>query len=139
MQFTRLWIGQQTDGHLRVMARLGLRPNLICRLGFCLSLQETDMPDPKLYEDGQVREFNCSTLFGQWDALFVSILKQYLSNREIDTNQDLEPLFRAHISRGVRLLSTRVTKLSDLGNLLKVAYPNKELNSEENNNGEKYK
>ena len=135
MQFTRLWVGQQTDGQLRVMTRLGIRPNLICRIGFCLSLREPDVPDPKLYEDGQVREFNRATLFGQWDTLFVCLLKQYLANRGIDPEQDLEPIFRAHISRGVRLLSTRISKLPDLGNLLKSILPPVEMIKKENSNG----
>lgn len=134
MQFTRLWVGQQTNGQLRIMARLGIRPNLICRIGFCLSLREPDVPDPKLYEDGQVREFNRPTLFGQYDPLFVCLLKQYLASRGHDPEQDLEPHFRAHISRGVRLLSTRTNKLSDLGNLLKSIIPS-EPSAKETSNG----
>jgi len=118
MDFTRLWVGQHTDGQLRNLARLGIRPNLICRIGFCLSLREPDAPDPALYDDGQVREFNRSTLLGQWDSLFVCLLKEYLRKHGVDTERDLESHFRAHISRGVRLISTRVSRASDLATLI---------------------
>lgn len=119
MQFTRLWVGEQTDGQLRSLSRLGMRPNLICRIGLCLSLREPDVPDPALYDDGQVREFNRSTLFGPWDALFVCLIKQHLAEHGLDPQADLESQARAHISRGIRLLSTRISRLADIGNLLK--------------------
>lgn len=123
MDFTRLWVGQHTDGQLRNLARLGIRPNLICRIGFCLSLREPDVPDPALYDDGQVREFNRSTLLGQWDSLFICLLKEYLRKHGLDTERDLEAHFRAHVCRGVRLISTRVSRASDLGSLITSILP----------------
>jgi DNA sulfur modification protein DndE len=123
MSFTRLWVGRQTDSQLRSLAKLGVRPNLICRIAFCLSLRETAIPDPALYDDGQVREFNRSTLFGQWDSLFICLLKEYQRKHKLDPDCDLEEHFRAHICRGVKLLSTRLNELSDLGEILKSTKP----------------
>lgn len=134
MQFTRIWVGQQTDGQLRNLTRLGIRPNLICRLAFCLSLREPDTPDLSLYDDGQVREFNRSTLLGQWDPLFVCLLKEYQRSHALDPECDLEDHFRAHISRGVRLMSTRLSKLSDIGDLLKTIMPARVQCEEEDTN-----
>lgn len=130
MQFTRLWVGQLTSGQLSHLTRMGIRPNLLCRIAFCLSLREPDVPDPILYDDGQVREFNRSTLLGQWDILFVSLLKEYLRRNGLDPEQDLEGHFRAHICRGVRLLTARFSRLSDLGDIIRTAVPVEVLQEE---------
>jgi DNA sulfur modification protein DndE len=71
MAFNRIYVGEEVDQRLRnLKARTGLTPNLLCRLGYCLSLAHPNAPDPQLYADGQVREFNRYTLTGQWDTFF---------------------------------------------------------------------
>ncbi len=119
MTFNRLYVGQEVDLRLKnLKARTGLTPNLICRLGFCLSLSEPGIPDPRLYADGHVREFNRYTLTGQWDTFFFALLKERLIEDGLDPNADLEPQFKAHLSRGVLLLYKRMKTLADLGNMV---------------------
>jgi DNA sulfur modification protein DndE len=95
-------------------ARTGLTPNLLCRIGFCLSLAEPTIPDPKLYIDGQAREFNRYTLTGQWDSLFFSLLRERLAQDGLDIEKELEAQFKAHLSRGVTLLYQRLKTVADL-------------------------
>jgi DNA sulfur modification protein DndE len=101
--------------HLK--ARTGLTPNILCRLGFCLSLGEVSLPDPEVFpEDGS--EFNRYTLTGEWDALFVALLKQRCANGGPASPNGLEGQFRAHLNRGVLMLYKSCKDLSDLQRLL---------------------
>jgi DNA sulfur modification protein DndE len=115
MTLNRIYVSEEVDQRLRTMkARTGLTPNLLCRLGFCLSLAEPGIPDPSLYPEGQVREFNRYTLIGQWDLLVFALLRERLVQDGLDIGADLEPQFKAHLNRGVMLLYQRLKNLEDL-------------------------
>jgi DNA sulfur modification protein DndE len=119
MSLSRVHIGREIDLRLRTLkARTGLTPNLLCRLGFCLSLMEPGVPDPQLYEDDQAREFNRYTLTGQWDIFFFALFRERLVQDGLDPEAELESQFRAHLSRGVMLLSQRLKTLADLASLI---------------------
>lgn len=119
MSLSRVHIGREIDLRLRTLkTRTGLTPNLLCRLGFCLSMDEPGVPDPRLYEDDQAREFNRYTLTGQWDIFFFALLRQRLAQDNLDIEAELESQFRAHLCRGVMLLSQRLKTLADLANLI---------------------
>jgi DNA sulfur modification protein DndE len=119
MALNRIYVGEEVDLRLRnLKARTGLTPNLLCRLGLCLSLAEPGIPDPQLYADGQVREFNRYTLTGQWDQFFFALLRERLVEDELDPEADLETQFKAHLSRGVLLLYQRLKKIEDLAALV---------------------
>jgi DNA sulfur modification protein DndE len=119
LSFSRVYVGKSVDNHLRnLKARTGLTPNLLCRAGFCLSLVEPGVPDPELYSDGQVREFNRYTLTGQWDVFFFSLLRQRLTEDGLDPVTDLESQFKAHLNRGVTLLYQRLKSIADISVLL---------------------
>lgn len=120
----RIYVGEEVDWRLRhLKARTGLRPNLLCRLGFCLSLAEPGIPDPGLYEDGQAREFNRYTLTGQWDQFFFALLRERLVQDGLDPGTNLETQFKAHLSRGVSLLYQRLKSIEDLTTLVHDAQP----------------
>jgi DNA sulfur modification protein DndE len=119
MPLNRIYVGEEVDMRLRnLKARTGLTPNLLCRLGFCLSLAEPGVPDPQLYGDGQAREFNRYTLTGQWDLFFFSLLRERLVQDGLDLEADLEVQFKAHLSRGVLLLYQRLKNLEDLADMM---------------------
>jgi len=119
MTLNRIYVGEEVDWRLRhLKARTGLTPNLLCRLGFCLSLAEPGIPDPQLYTDSQAREFNRYTLTGQWDLFFFSLLRERLAQDELNPEADLEAQFKAHLSRGVLLLYQRLKNLEDLADML---------------------
>ncbi len=119
MTLSRIYVGEEVDLRLRnLKARTGLTPNLLCRLGFCLSLAEPGIPDPQLYMDGQVREFNRYTLTGQWDSFFFALLRERLVQDGLDVEKDLEAQFKSHLSRGVQLLYQRLKSLPDLGDMI---------------------
>ena len=102
---------------LRFLAgRTGLTPNLLCRIGFCLSLAEPSLPNPDEYPEEE-REFNRYTLLGEYDDLFVALLKERCRRDGVDLMR-VPDYFRAHVNRGVILLQACVRSLGDIAVLL---------------------
>lgn len=93
-----------------------MTPNLLCRMGFCLSLEEPKAPNPSEFPEEE-REFNRYTLLGEYDKVFVALLRQRLHRDGLPAEQ-LEAHFRAHMNRGIALLQQRVRGVGDLASLV---------------------
>jgi DNA sulfur modification protein DndE len=116
MRVNKIRLGKDASERLKhLKARTGLSPNILSRFGFCLSLSEAAIPNPAMYED-EDREFNRYTLLGEWDDLFVGLLKQRLLEDNIPTAQ-LEVQFRAHLNRGILSLYGLMKNTSDLARI----------------------
>jgi DNA sulfur modification protein DndE len=107
----------------RLSGRVGLKANLLCRLGLCFSFEEPGLPDGMLYwgeDDGDGREFNRYTPLGEYDLFFMALLRERLVLDGLDPNdeRELEDQFKAHLCRGVIMLSSRLTGLEDLADLV---------------------
>src|SRR5688500_8988133 len=74
MKIQRVRFSTEADNRLRMLkATTGLTPNIICRLGLCVSLEEPG--DPRSDSSGlSQREINRYTLLGEYDQLFVALL-----------------------------------------------------------------
>jgi DNA sulfur modification protein DndE len=119
MKLKRLRVCEEADLRLRILkARTGLTPNLLCRLGFCLSLNDPTLPDPAQYLEDGPREINRYTLTGPWDRFILALLRERLVRDGLDPEIELEAQFKAHLSRGVLLLYKRIKSLEDLANLV---------------------
>ena len=117
MRLTKLRLSREASNRLRFVAgRTGLTPNLLCRIGFCLSLAEPSLPNPDDYPEEE-REFNRYTLLGEYDPLFVALLKERCRQDGVDFSR-LSDYFRAHVNRGVILLQACVKSVSDIATLL---------------------
>jgi len=113
MKLTKIKLTKDASNRLRFLAgRTGLTPNLLCRLGFCLSLAEPAQPRVTEYREEE-REFNRYTLLGEYDALFMAMLKQRCQAEGIPEDE-LPEYFRAHLNRGVTILQQRTKGLGDL-------------------------
>jgi DNA sulfur modification protein DndE len=98
----------------------GVTPNLLARLGYCLSLEEGVPPDP-FESEGEGRVINRGTLLGENDAIYVALLRTWVGKYLPDESMDQErfnALFIAHMNRGFELIKSRMGSLSDLANLL---------------------
>lgn len=123
MKLTRLRVCQEVDQRLiSLKARTGLTPNLLCRIGFCLSLNDPSLPDPAAYPPDSNREFNRYTLTGEWDDFFIALLRERCAHDGIGETE-LGDQFRAHINRGVLTLYSRVKHLGDLERLVEKQRP----------------
>lgn len=118
LHIKRLCFCKEADTWLRVMkSRTDITPNLLCRLGFCMSLEELGIPDPKKYPEDSEREINRYTLLGEYEAVFVSLLRQRLVRDGIK-DELLDDQFSAHMNRGVLLLQGRLKDLSEVEDLV---------------------
>ena len=85
-------------------------------MGFCLSLEEPKVPNPDEFAEEE-REFNRYTLLGEYDALFMALLRQRMFQDGLEP-EEVEGQFRAHLNRGISLLQQRVRNVSDLAALV---------------------
>lgn len=124
MKLTRLRVCAQADQALiQLKARTGLNPNILCRIGFALSLDDPLVPDSASYPPDSSREINRFTLLGEWDEYFIALLRERCAYDGLDLDQELDDQFRAHVNRGVIMLTTRVKHLGDIVRLVRVMNP----------------
>lgn len=107
LKLQRVRFSTEADNRLRMLkARTGLTPNIICRLGLCVSLDEPGQPRSDSSEPSQ-REINRYTLLGEYDLLFVTLLS--VRHAEVAEDPDeLARLFVEHLHRGITLLANRL-------------------------------
>jgi DNA sulfur modification protein DndE len=118
MSFNKLHISSKTTKYLPFLKmKTGLTPNIVCRMGLCLSIAEPSIPDTKM-DDDKGQEFSRYTLLGEWDPFFISILRERLIQDNLDPEKDLLVQFKAHLNRGIMMLQTRIKDLSDIHDLL---------------------
>ena len=118
MNLNRLRVCEEASLRLsHLKARTGLTPNILCRIGFCLSLNDPTPPNPAAYLPDSDREIDRHTLTGQWDSLFVAMIKERCKQDGF-TEEDIAQQFKAHIDRGVLLLYKRIKTLNDLALLM---------------------
>ena len=118
MQLNKIKLTTESSERLKQLkARTGLTPNILCRIGFCLSLRDNSIPNPDKYPE-EDREFNRYTLLGEWDDLYVAFLTQWCLDLGITPceKKNLD-YFRAHLNRGVEILTRQTKAVSDLANL----------------------
>ena len=117
--FNRIYVGEKVALRLQQLkGKTGLTPNLLCRIGLCLSLEEPGIPDPDLYADETAREFNRYTLTGPWDKFFFALLRERMAQDGLDIEKRLEEQFLAHLSRGVLNLYSRIDEVEDIADLV---------------------
>lgn len=95
--------------------RTGLTPNLVCRIAFCDSLNDPRPPNPQEYDtDGQ--EFNRFTLLGEWEPIFMAMLRERCVQDGLDHTDDetLRLALTAHLNRGVMSVFNKVKGLEEL-------------------------
>jgi DNA sulfur modification protein DndE len=120
VKLNRLRVCEEVSNRLSILkGRTGLTPNILCRIGFCLSLDDPTIPNPDDYPPDSEREIDRHTLTGPWDRLFVALIKERCQQDNLSLDDTtLAAQFRAHINRGVLLLYKRVRSLNDLALLM---------------------
>ena len=130
MNYYRLRFGREASARLDVMKhKTGITPNILARIGFCMSLKDPTIPDLADYMPDSEREIDRHTLTGQHDLLFVTLLKRRCQ-RDGFSEADLMDQFKAHMNRGVLLLDKRLRTIHDFALLLPPQYRNRVNGSE---------
>ena len=119
MRLDRIHISADSRNKLSVLrARTGLPPDVLCRVGFMLSLAGDTTPELDVDIDN-LYEFYPVTPIGKWAPLILVLFEEWCIINGIRTDEGiLVKYFRAHLNRGVDLLYGRVKRLEDLVNLL---------------------
>ena len=119
MKLNRLRISEEVSSKLSMLkGRTGLTPNILCRIGFCLSLNDPTIPVAEDYPSDTEKEIDRHTLTGAWDRLFVALIKERCHQDKLSLDDaTLAEQFRAHVNRGV-LLFKNVRSLNDLAELM---------------------
>jgi len=113
----RIPFTETADQQLRTLkARTGMPANILCRLGFCLSLEEPGLPPqlPKGFPVG--REINRYTLLGEYDGLFIALLVIRMA-QDKQPESHITEKFLDHMVRGVALIKMRITSCEALESL----------------------
>jgi len=108
----------ESDNRLRMLkARTGLDRNYLCRIGFCLSLEEPGIPTVPAEKGREIEQY---TLLGQHSRAYIALLLVWMKDRrgELPGDRALDSAFVAHMNRGIELLASRVRSLSDIAALL---------------------
>ena len=116
----RIPFSKDADNRMRTLkGHTGITPNFLCRLGFCLSLEEPGIPESFTKLADQGRDINRFTLLGEFDSAFVSLLKVWMKEKKLNASKsdEIDSYFIAHMNRGVELISSRIKTLSDLASL----------------------
>lgn len=95
---------KDADSMMRSLkAKTGITPNLLCRAGFCMSLEKGRLTSRDYFEGTAAREINRFTLTGGYDSLMTTLLLVW--REEYGSVVDsLESLFVAHMNRGVQMV-----------------------------------
>jgi len=105
------------DVRLRMLkGRTGITPNILCRIGFCLSLEEPGIPKLIKNNDEIGREINRYTLLHEYDLAYTCLMVTWFNNKLNDLEGSIEDYFIAHMNRGVEILNARIKSLGDIAN-----------------------
>jgi DNA sulfur modification protein DndE len=111
----------ESDIRLRTMkTRLGLDRNYICRIGYCLSLEEPGIPTRISNVQKGRREIERFTLLGRNSRVYLALLAVWMRAHQHDLDEKLsfDDCFIDHMNRGVELITSRVRSLVDIGSLI---------------------
>ena len=116
MNFRRMRFTEDISQKLSMLkGRTGITPNILCRIGFCMSVETPSIPDPNEFDEYGDREIDRPVLLGTYDPLFVAMIKERCKRDGLNVEDDeLYEHFRAHVHRGVALVYKRVKDIPDL-------------------------
>lgn len=114
MQFSEMHFSEEASRKLSQMkGRTGLTPNILARIGFCLSLENPVQPNPSDFEGTGHISIKRHVLMGNYDPLFVALLKERCFQDGLGEDQWVNQ-FKAHMNRGVLLLDKKLKSLNGL-------------------------
>ena len=92
--------------------------NILCRIGFCLSLEEPGIPkQPEVLDGNPIDRY---VLLGSHDKTFIALLLTWMhkNNYEEINSESLTKCFIAHMDRGAQIISSRVKSMTDFAQLV---------------------
>ncbi|HIP71400.1 MAG TPA: DNA sulfur modification protein DndE [Anaerolineae bacterium] len=114
MQFSEIHFCEEASKKLSQMkGRTGLTPNVLARIGFCLSLENPGLPNPDDYDSAGYVNIKRHVLTGYYDPLFVALIRERCRQDSLPESE-ISAQFKAHMNRGVLLLHKKLKSLDGL-------------------------
>lgn len=118
----RVPFSASVDAKMRLLrGRTGITPNILARMGFCLSLEEPGEPVNPFESEDVGREINRPTLLGKYDSLFIAFLRTWVNEEsliDLCSPEKFNDLFVAHMNRGFELVSARMRDLQGVRHII---------------------
>lgn len=92
--------------------------NILCRMGFCLSLEESGIPlAPDNLNGSPIDRY---VLLGEHDKTYLALLVAWMKKNGMEdfNAKEFTDWFIAHMNRGAELISARIKNMGDFVNLL---------------------
>ena len=114
MQLSEMHFSEEASKKLgRMKGQTRLTPNILARIGFCLSLESPGRPDPADYDGIGHISIKRHVLTGYYDDLFIALLKERCHQDNLPETE-IATQFKAHMNRGVVLLQKKLKSLDKL-------------------------
>ena len=119
-RLNKLRLSIRSQNHLgQLKHKTGLPINVLARFGMCLSLKDSSIPNPDMYDERGM-ELMPHILFGKNELIFSAMFEQRLKKDSLDYDKYANRMIRAHVNRGAGMLFPRINKLEDFAKLLEV-------------------
>lgn len=114
MQLSEMHFSEEASKRLGLMkGKTQLTPNILARIGFCLSLESPGQPDPADYDGIGHISIKRHVLTGAYDDLFVALVKERCYQDNLP-EAEIATQFKAHMNRGAILLQKKLKSLDKL-------------------------
>ena len=92
--------------------------NILCRIGFCMSLEESGIPLPPSNSEGN--PIDRYVLLGEHDKAYIALLIAWMKKQKFEkyTAQEFTDFFIAHMNRGAELVSSRIKCMADFSKIV---------------------
>ncbi len=108
----------RSQNHLgQLKHKTGLSINVLARFGICLSLKDSSLPNPDMYDEKGM-ELLPHVLFGKNELIYAAMFQKRLYDDGLDYQKYAGRMIRAHINRGAGILFPRIDRLEGFGVLL---------------------
>lgn len=98
--------------------KTGLPINVLARFGIVLSLNDSSIPNPDMYDEKGM-ELLPHTLYGKNEKMYAAMFQYRLRHDGLDYERYGDRMIRAHVNRGAGMLFPRLDRLEDFSNILR--------------------
>jgi len=102
--------------------KTGLPINVLARFGIVMSLSDSSMPNPDMYDEKGM-ELLPHILYGKNERMYAAMFQYRLRQDRLDYEMYADRMIRAHVNRGAGMLFPRINGIEDFGKLLESAVP----------------
>lgn len=97
--------------------KTGLPINVLARFGIVLSLNDSSIPNPDMYDEKGM-ELLPHILYGKNERMYAAMFQYRLRQDRLSYQKYADRMIRAHVNRGAGMLFPRINCMEDFAKLL---------------------